>query len=419
MESTKNVVVISALVLVAAAGSASAQFLPVAPLPAVSNGLFDHANLVVSQVGLTNRSLAAGSAAAEVVLRELNFAGQFTGDQVLMRTVLSGAQRAVTLNGTGTTNGHLTLNSSGQSELFVGGYDAAPGTLAVQGTNADATRRVAGRVTIGSLAQNTQTAFQANQNGFLVGSYTGDALRSVTSVDGRTTVIGGGNSNGGSINLGGVRRIGFAVAGTPVDTVLSGPTIISPAGPALNNVRVVNINTFDASRVYASSNQNSAGGNFVGISVMQANNTALRVIDTGTGSSPNDFQFVAASTVYIADDRSVASGGGLQRWDRVANVWSLSYTLGDGLGNIGLRSLTIGRENVNGVLSTVIFAITGNLPNQATSLVRVTDAGVGSAFSVLATSSVQAPFRGVELIPTPGAVALLGLGGLAAFRRRR
>lgn len=419
MESTKNAVVISALVLAAAAGSASAQFLPVAPLPIVVNNRFDHGNLVISQVGLTNRTTAAGSAAAEVVLRELNFAGQFTGDEVTFRTATAGVQRALTLNGTGTAVGHLTLNSAGQSELFVGGYDAAPGTLAVQGTNADTTRRVAGRVTVGSLAQNTQTVFQANQNGFLVGSYTGDALRSVTSTDGRTTVVGGGNSNGGSINLGGTRRIGFAVAGTPVDTVLSGPTIVSPAGPALNNVRNVNINTFDANRVYASSNQNTLGGNFVGISVMQANNTALRVIDTGAGSSPFDFQFVSANTVYIADDRSVANGGGLQRWDRVANVWSLSYTLGDGLNNIGLRSLTVGRENINGVLSTVIFAITGNLPNQATSLVRVTDAGVGSAFSVLATSSVNSPFRGVELIPTPGAAALLGLGGLAAFRRRR
>lgn len=422
--SNKKTVVVSALALAAFAGSASAQFLPNAPLPAASNGRFDFSNLVVSQIGLNGRTAAANSAATEVLLREFNFAGVATGDEVLMRTATAGTNRRLTLSGTGTTVGHLSLNSNGQSELFVGGYDAAPGTLAVQSSDAEVNRRLAGRTSVHTLVQNTSHAFQFNQNGFLAASYTGDAIRSVTSIDGRTTVWGGGNSNGGSINTGGVRRHAFPGAALSLDTVVSGPTIVSPAGPALNNVRVVNVNRFainaaPANAIWASSNQNTTGGNFVGLSFMNASNQAVRVIDTGAGSSPFDFQFVSSSTVYIADDRSVANGGGLQRWDRVGTVWSLTYTLGLGLDNVGLRSITVGVENDNGVNRTVIFAITGNLPNQATSLVRVTDNGAGSAFSVLATSSAQSPFRGVELIPTPGAAALLGLGGLAAFRRRR
>src|SRR5262249_33444533 len=123
---------------------------------------------------------------------------------------------------------------------------------------------------------------------------------------------------------------------------------------------------------------------------------------TSSGPSPYAYFFVdlngavsGVDTVYVADDRAIASGGGVQRWNYNGTTWSLVYTLTAGL-TAGTRGLT-GVVDLSG--NPVLFATTADSTSK---LVTVTDMGSSSAFSTLATAGVNTAFRGVVFAPQNG-----------------
>ncbi len=349
-------------------------------LPAVAqDSLFNVGNLVVSQVGDGSTALSAVSSV--VILREITTGGVFTGDNVTMPTALVGLNRRLTVSGSATSEGHLNFSPSSNALVFQG-YDAAPGTASIAGTTSTAVNRVVARIDL-SMNVDTTTA--------LTDAYSASNIRSAL-IDGPNVYMAG---NGSPPSPGGVRSAPFGATGT--STLESG---------TLTNTRVVN--TFN-SAIYAS----AASGAFVGINLISGGvATNILGATSGTGTpSPYDFLFIDASTCYVTDDRTLANGGGLQKWTFDGSAWSLAYTLNTGL-TAGLRSLTI--DPATGTF----FAISSDT---ATKLVSVVDTGAGSSFATLYQSTTNTNLRGVRFIPvpTPSSAALLGLGGVIALRRRR
>lgn len=358
------------LAIVAAAGStASAQF--------------GAGNLVVVQVG--DGSAALASSATVASLLEFTTAGSAVGGPLGLPTVGSGSNRRLTLSGTATSEGFLQRSADGNF-LTIAGYDASVGTASITGAQGSAVARVVGRVDM-NMVIDTSTALTEAVN-------PGNA-RSVVSSNG--TDFWMATSAGGVryLTLGGVAstQLSTSPTNTRVAEVFGGQLYMSASSGAFQGVSTV------GTGLQTTSGQTT---------------TLLTGFPTTTGPSAYDFVFANASTLYVADDRTNANGGGIQKWVESGGTWSLAYTLA--VGTTGARGLT---GALDGTGAFVLYATTTE--SNANRLVSVVDNGVGSAFSLLATAPANTAFRGVEFapIPSPGTLALLGLSGLIAARRRR
>jgi hypothetical protein len=351
---------------------------------------FGLGDLVVVRVG--DGSAALSSAATATFLDEYTPAGVFV-QSIPLPTALSGLNQPLTLSGSATSEGFLSLSQNGLY-LMMGGYNAVPGTAGVTTANPTTVPRGIARISLNGTIDTTTS---------LTDAYNGSNIRSVTSTDGINFWTGG---NGGS-GLG-------ATAGTRYTTL--GSTTSTGLHSTTTNVRVVNL--FNG-QLYA----DSASGTFLGVGTVgsgtpttsgQTYSELPGFPTTGTHSS-YDFWFRDANTLYVADDGSAANGGGIQKWVQSAGTWSLAYTLlNNGSTTTAVRGLA---GTVDGSGNAVLYGTTGS------SMISVTDTGAGSLSATIATAASNEAFRGVELIivPEPSAAALTGLGLLALtlFRRFR
>ncbi|HMP04917.1 MAG TPA: hypothetical protein PJ982_01090, partial [Lacipirellulaceae bacterium] len=322
--------------------------------------------------GLTNASTA-------LFIDKFDLAGSPLSSLALP-TDFSGANQPLTLSGTATSEGFLSLSTNGQY-LTLGGYGVAPGTAAVPQTSSATVNRVIGRIDVNTNAIDTTTA--------LTDGYSGTAsnnspLRSVVSTDGTEFWTAGTAATGAN---GGVR---YTTLGATTSTQLS----TTPT-----NTRVVNIYN---GQLYVS----AAAGAFRGVSAVGTGlpnaagetTTLLPGFDPATNSPQltYDFWFKDDNTLYVADDRSAATGGGIQKWtfDSGSSLWSLQYTLTLGTGTGGAARGLAG--TVDGGGNAVLYATTTE--TSANRLITVTDTGAGSAFTLLATAPVNTAFRGVALV---------------------
>jgi hypothetical protein len=356
-------------------------------------------SLVIDRFG--DGSAALSSAATADFLDQYSLTGTQLGTIALPTTVAASS----------TSEGFLTLSGNG-TYLTAVGYAAPAGTTAVAGTASSATNRVIDRINISGP---TTSASSIDSSTLLQDAYSGSNIRSAVTTNGTTFYTAGTGSSG---TTAGIRQATF---GTNVTTTQleSSPT----------NTRVVNLDPFDTANIYFS----SASGTFQGISSVPVGGgtaTELPGFPTASGPSSYDFLFASATTLYVADDRATASGGGLQKWTLVGSTWTLQYTLSTGLsaGLRGLAGVTVGGNET-------FFATSAD---SATKLVTITDAisnttAPATSFTTLATAGTNEAFRGVEYLPNTtvftGAAApepsgvvsmLLGVGvlGLIAIRRR-
>ena len=323
---------------------------------------------------------ALSSAAAPVFLDEYTTAPS----QILpvrsypMPTVVNGANKRFTTAGSSTSEGFLT-RSVDAKYLLAPGYDADPGTLALAGTTSAAVNRVVARIT-SSGAADTTTA--------LNDAYSTSNIRGIASTNGTdiwTTGTGTPTSSAGTR---------YTTFGSTTSTQLSStPT----------NTRTVNI---FGGQLYIT----AASGAFFGVSTVGTGlpttsgqtTTVLPGFPTATGPSPYAFFFYNATTIYVADDRAVASGGGVQKWTFAAGTWTLAATFSNGLTG-GCRGLV---AKNNGGLPT-IYATTSN--NQ---LVAVTDDGTANPlFAVLATGPANTAMRGIAFAPITATAADVSVSG--------
>ncbi len=370
--------------------SAIALFVLAGAAAAASAAPITQGNLVIYRVGTGAASLT--SAAQAVFVDEYTPTGTLV-QSIALPTTVSGSNRRITASGTATSEGFLTVSPGGQY-VTVTGYDASTGTTNVASTVASSVNRV-----VGVLSTNTGTV---SSNTTLT-AFTGNNVRSAFTSNG--TDIWATGAGSGVIYT----TAGSSGAGTAISTTVT-------------NLR--QINAF-GDQLYVSTGSGTAvrlGSVGSGLPTTSGQTTSnLPGLPTSTGS-PYGFVFFDLSssvagvdTLYVADD-----GAGILKYSLVGGSWVSNGTVGTAAE--AYRGLT--GTILNGQVRLFSTRRGGSAAAGGGELVSLTDAaGYNGAFTgtptLLATASANTAFRGVAYVPTPGAAALVGLGLVAAGRRRR
>lgn len=354
-------------------------------------------NLVVYRVGTGATALSANGQAA--FFDEFSVSGALL-QSISLPTAASGSNRTYAANGTANAEGHLVRSRDGRF-LTVAGYEVALGAA----TNTSTSNRVIARL---DLSGNVDTSTA------IATTYNAANIRSVATDDGSSFWTTG--SSGG---------IQYTTFGS------SGPATQVSTAPGNGNGRALNIFGNDLWVGAANSGFNGVGPVSPSFPTSAGATAAPIPGVAGTGFSAHDF-FVAdldanvpgIDTIYFGDDS--ATNLGLNKFTFDGTTWSFAWRIAvpsaTPSGNpTSVRHLT-GVVDPSGAVT--IFATTGGpgtAENSANRLVMLTDVGATSTWMTLATAAPNTVFRGVEFapIPAPGALALLGLGGMLAARRRR
>jgi hypothetical protein len=320
-------------------------------------------NLIIFRAGDGFSPLS--STAAPIFLDEYTTAGTLV-QSIAVPTSVSGANFAITCAGSSTAEGQITKSVDGKYIMFTG-YNAAAGTASIAATTAAVANRVVGRLDIATGAINSSTG--------LSDFVSAGNPRCAASTNGNDLWVCGSN---GSVR--------YTTLGATTSTQLS---------TAPTNIRTVNI--FN-NQLYIT----AASGTFQGISSVGTNTpiaagqtiVPLSGFPAATGPSPYSFSIkpTTGNVAYVADDRALASGGGVQKWTLTAGVWSLTYTLTTSL-TAGVRGLSVDWSGANPV-------IYGTTADALTKVIKITDAGVASAAATLATAATNRAFRGIAFVPT-------------------
>ncbi len=321
---------------------------------------FSPGTIAVVRVGAG--AVALNSAATAVFIDEYTPAGT----QVQSIALPVGGSTPLTLSGTATSEGSLTRSPNGGLLCFAG-YQAPAGTAGISATTSATWARGIGTMDVsGSFVVASSTATQ----------HSGASIRS-GATDGANNFWSGGTS--APAGTGGVNYFGTASAAAQL---LSG------------NLRWVNI--FNGELYFSSGSATPGTGihQFTGSPTAAAVSTPLTVV-AGQSQSPYGFSVSPTGTaMYVADDRSLASGGGIQRWNKAGAVWTLAYTLGTGAGSTGgARGLVVDWSGA----APVLYATTTETSNR---LITLTDLGEGSVATLVASAGANKAFRGVAFAPT-------------------
>jgi hypothetical protein len=313
---------------------------------------FTTGDLAVMRMG--DGSAALTSAGTAVFVDEYTTAGTLVQSLALPASGSS----ALVDSGTATSDGAL-MRSPDERLLCFAGYNTDLGTASVTGTESASVPRAAGTFDAGgNFALPVTTSSQ----------FSGNNIRSAAT-DGTNNFWAAGGTSG-------TYYLGAESAAALVQNILA-------------NTRVINI--FNGNLYFTS----AAGGGLGLYSISGLRDTASSVITNipmSTNSSPFGFAINAAGTLaYVADDNSVASGGGVQKWTNIAGTWSLAYTLTNA--GTGSRGLAVDFSAAN----PVIYATTAE--TSANRLVMITDTGSNSPSATLATAAANTVFRGVAFTP--------------------
>lgn len=330
---------------------------------AFGQGFFPENSLVVSRINGTT------SAAQSVDLVGFNYDGS-SNSKVFNLSNL-------TMSGSATSEGQMNASAG---YLALAGYSDPVGTTGV--ASGSTARRVAvfDNAANGGLGGVTYTDLPAGIHG-------GNNIRSAYTEDGTTLLTTGG--------------VGGWVSTTGGVSTQLGTT---------TNTRVIKVHD---GVTYGSTSSGTRGI----YSLSGSTQTAIAL--TGSSSSPYDFEFYSENSsdyLFIADDGSVANGGGLQVWKN----GSLLRTIVLPSTTSALRSLAVRSWDNNGVLETTIFGIANGNKIVGLTFDKGTLETTTSSFTELATASTGTVFRSIEVVPEPASMAVMALGiaGLAARRRR-
>ncbi len=312
---------------------------------------------------------------------------------------------------TGITEGALTISGNGKY-LGLAGYRT--------GTQASGTDRVVGRVDL------------------TTGSFSGVAatINTTTSIASGTlykstgaTAATAGYMNSAFWNDTGTR---YWAAGSGATS--SGGTVTNTFGtttgsvqlhPGSPNTRVVSV--FN-NQLYASARETGSFGIFaIGSGTPTTTGQAVtQVPATGSNgsSNPGTAGFVMSpdgKLLYIADERVIASGGGVQKWklNAAGTQFDLVVSFPTGTGSlVGVRSVAVDFSTTD----PTIYAVTADTSNNR--ILRFQDVlGTQTGLTLIDTSGSSDLFRGVAVIapvPEPAMVvglAALGLGAVRLARR--
>jgi len=322
----------------------------------------------VQIVRVGDGSTALSPAAAAVSLEE-----RFVSDGALvptghnplaLPTAASGGNAQLTLSGTGTSEGALALSADGHY-VTLAGYDAAVGTTNVAFSTSATVNRIAGRVGASGTID-TSTRINA--------LISGTPARGAATDDGTRFWVSGATNGVVYIPVG-------ATGGTSI--------LATPA-----NVRVVDI---AGGQLYGSASSGAFTNVFtIGTGLPTTSGTTATSLPgmPTTVASPYGYAFVGSNVLYVADDRAIASGGGVQKWTLAGATWSLATTFNSGIaaGTRGVAAVMTGSTTT--VIATVAAA-------SANTVVTFIDDGLNlnPSATVIATAPTNTVYRGVALSP--------------------
>jgi hypothetical protein len=316
---------------------------------------FNPGNLCVLRVG--NGADALASSGDPVFLDEYTTNGFLTNSVAIP----TNGPNALIIGGIATSEGAISRSPDKRFVVMVGYNTNLPYTSSLAGATAAAVPRG-----LATIDYNGAFAFITNSYAF----FSGNNIRGGVT-DGSNNFWAGGATSG---------TVYFGLA-SPMAVVQS----------ALANSEVINI--FNGNLCFSEQKTAPIGVySFTGAPVT-ANSGATLLFATGSGSSPYGFVISPDnSTAYVADDRAVASGGGIQKYTN-NGAWSLLYTLGTGAGS------TNGARGVVAAFGQppVIYATTTEA--SANRLIAITDTNSASVATVLATAGANEVFHGVQFTP--------------------
>jgi hypothetical protein len=336
---------------------------------------FTPGNLVVYRIGTGAAALSNASTA--VFLDEYTPAGVLV-QSIAMPTADSGANQTLTASGT-SVEGFLNRSEDGRY-LVLTGYDAAPGVASIAtsttAVGASQVLRVIGRVDADGNIDTTTTTT----------AFSGGSIRSAVSADGSSFWAVGANTGVIHESLG-----------------ASTHTVVSNTFTTLRSIDIF------GDQLYVSAQTGSLRIGVVGSGEPTTSGqtiSPLPGIPLTTGTSTNNtspYQFVFADlsaavpgvdTLYVADDRTVANGGGLYKFSLVDSAWVLN-----GVASNSLRGLT------GSVSGTTVNLYATTSATSANSIVSLIDTGGYNAafssttFTTVATAAANTGFRGIDFAP--------------------
>lgn len=305
---------------------------------------------------------ALTNSATAVFLERRSLSTGMLVSTVALPVAMSGTNNPLTLSGTATSEGMLARSADGRY-VTLAGYAATPGTATISTSTVP---RVVARVdAAGAVLTNTTlgTAYSANN------------VRGAVTSDGSAFWISGTAAT----TAGGIQ---YATLGSATATQILGTP---------SNTRAVAI--FEG-QLYGTSVTAPTPNVFaVGTGLPTASGataTSLPGMPVTSGPSPYGFALVGGNRLYVADDRAIASGGGVQVWTLSAGTWSLRTTFSTGAsGARGVAAYAMGS-------SVMVLASTAETTARVVSFV---DDGVVTSptATALATAGTNTTYRGLAL----------------------
>src|ERR1700757_120148 len=293
----------------------------------------------------------------------------------------------------GATNPFLTAGQFGGSESFLttstdgkflvlGGYGTYTVTADITATTAANIKRVVGKVD----ASGTYTQMYSS-NTF----YSGNDIRGAVS-DGTNFWVAGASAAS-------VDGIDYFGSGTPVALA------VAAAPPKAYGIRIFNNQIYYSTQKAGPNNTASNLGICALNGGMPTSGTvtvSAPVINTGT-LTPQDFSFSNdGKTCYVAINLNTAAGG-IQKWTNTTawatTGWSLAYTLGIGVTNIGAYGIVVDYSGAN----PVIYATTTEAQTVGNRVIKIIDAGSGSTATTLIASVIGTTNKGISFAPCSSA----------------
>jgi len=282
-----------------------------------------------------------------------------------------------------TSEGELQLSQDGKF-VVLAGYNRAVGVTGnVTGTTAAAVNRLVARVD-GAGAVDTSTLFGGtafNQNN----------VRGATTIDG-TSFWGSG---AGGTTAG----IWFVNKGAPTQTQVFA-TATRWVGIFLSPTTANQLQLYGTGSNSPLTNVWTVG---TGLPTTTGQ-TPMTLNGMPTTLSPHGFVLFdrdgngTVETLYVADDSTVANGGGIQKWTLSGGTWMKGITMLDpGAVPVGFRGLL---GTVTGTTGTDITLVAVTSEPVANRIVKFVDTGSGTPTGTLiSTAGANTAYRGVALAP--------------------